>query len=97
LHGPFIVAGDLNDELSVIPAPLSQMGTYGTRLVDPFAACSPVIFEQDWVPRRQFKLDCLYLSESLGSRITQKMGGISDFPDAFTMSDHAPLMAEVGR
>ena len=93
--GPFIVAGDLNDEHSVIPAPLSQMGTNGTRLVDPFAAHSPVTFEQDWVPRRRFRLDYLYLSESLAGRITKKMGGIADFPDAFTMSDHAPLMAEV--
>jgi endonuclease/exonuclease/phosphatase family metal-dependent hydrolase len=93
--GPFIVAGDLNDEHSVIPSPLSQKGTHATRLVDPFAASRPITFEQDWVPRRRFKLDYLYLSESLAGRITQKKGGIADFPDAFTMSDHAPLMVEV--
>jgi len=94
-EGPFIVAGDLNDEHSVIPAPLSQMGAKGTRLVDPFAACSPVTFKQDWVPHRRFKLDYLYMSESLADRVTQTKGGIADFPDAFTMSDHAPLMVEV--
>jgi endonuclease/exonuclease/phosphatase family metal-dependent hydrolase len=96
-EGPFIVAGDLNDEHSLIPAPLSQMGTKGTRLVDPFATSSPVTFEQDWVPRQRFKLDYLYVSESLADHVTQTRGGIADFPDAFTMSDHAPLMVEVGR
>jgi len=93
--GPFIVAGDLNDEHSVIPAPLSQLGTKGTRLVDPFADLAPKTFEQDWAPHRRFTLDYLYVSESLAGRVVSKLGGIADFPTAFTMSDHAPLMAEV--
>ena len=93
--GPFIVAGDLNDEHSVIPAPLSLLGTKGTRLVDPFADLAPKTFEQDWMSRRQFTLDYLYLSESLASQVVSKLGGIADFPTAFTMSDHAPLMVEV--
>jgi endonuclease/exonuclease/phosphatase family metal-dependent hydrolase len=94
-EGPFIVAGDLNDEHQLIPAPLSQMGANGTRLVDPFAANSRVTFEQNWSPHRRFKLDYLYVSESLAGRITQTKAGIADFPDAFTMSDHAPMMVEV--
>jgi len=93
--GPFIVAGDLNDEHSVIPAPLSQLGTNVTRLVDPFADLAPKTFEQDWAPHRRFTLDYLYVSKSLAGQITQKQGGIADFPDTFTMSDHAPLMVEV--
>jgi endonuclease/exonuclease/phosphatase family metal-dependent hydrolase len=94
-EGPFIVVGDLNDEHSVIPAPLSQMGAEGTRLVDPFAASQLITFEQDWSPHRRFKLDYIFVSESLAERVTQTKGGIADFPDASTMSDHAPLMVEV--
>jgi endonuclease/exonuclease/phosphatase family metal-dependent hydrolase len=94
-EGPFIVVGDLNDEHSVIPAPLSQMGAEGTRLVDPFAASQLITFEQDWSPHRRFKLDYIFVSESLADRVTQTKGGIADFPDASTMSDHAPLMVEV--
>jgi exonuclease III len=93
--GPFIIAGDLNDEHHTIPAPLSSLGANGTRLVDPFAGTSPRTFEQDWLSRRQFTLDYLYLSESLAGRVVRTLGGISDFPTAFTMSDHAPLMVEV--
>jgi len=37
----------------------------------------------------------LYLSKSLASQVVNKLGGIADFPTAFTMSDHAPLMVEV--
>jgi len=92
--GPFIVAGDLNDEHHVIPAPLSELGASGTRLVDPFAGLSPKTFEQDWLSRRQFTLDYLYLSESLAGRVVSKLGGITDFPTAFTISDHAPLLVE---
>jgi len=93
--GPFIVTGDLNDEHSVIPAPLNQLGTKETRLVDPFADLAPKTFEQDWAPHRLFTLDYLYVSESLAGRVVSKLGGIADFPTAFTMSDHAPLMVEV--
>ena len=93
--GPFIVAGDLNDEHHVIPAPLSELGTSGTRLVDPFAGLSPKTFEQDWLSRRQFTLDYLYLSENLAQRVVAKHGGIADFPSAFTVSDHAPLVVEL--
>jgi len=94
-EGPFIVAGDLNDEHATIPQPLSKMGADGTRLVDPFAGVPPKTYEQDWMSRRQFTLDYMYLSESLASQVVNKLGGIADFPTAFTMSDHAPLMAEV--
>lgn len=94
--GPFIVAGDLNDEHPAIPQPLKKLGANGTRLVDPFAGVAPKTFEQDWVDRRQFTLDYLYLSESLAGRVVNKLGGIADFPSAFTMSDHAPLMVEIG-
>jgi len=92
--GPFIVASDLNDEHHVIPAPLSELGANGTRLVDPFAGMSPKTFEQDWLSRRQFTLDYLYLSESLAGRVVSKRGGITDFPTAFGISDHAPLLVE---
>jgi len=94
-NGPFIVAGDLNEELSAIPAPLDKLGTSGTRLVDPFTGIAPKTFEQDWLDRRQFTLDYLYLSEDLAGRVVNKLGGIADFPTAFTMSDHAPLLVEV--
>lgn len=93
--GPFIVAGDLNDEHSVIPTPLSNLGADGTRLVDPFASSSPKTFEQDWLSHRQFTLDYLYLSETLAGRVLQKKGGIADFPTALSVSDHAPLLVEV--
>jgi len=95
-EGPFIVAGDLNDEHAAIPQPLSKMGADGTQLVDPFAGVPPKTYEQDWMSRRQFTLDYLYLSESLASQVVNKLGGIADFPTAFRMSDHAPLMVEVG-
>jgi exonuclease III len=95
-NGPFIVAGDLNDEHWAIPAPLNGLGSNTTRLVDPFAGTSLKSFEQDWAPGRQFKLDYLYLSESLAARITKTKGGIADFPTVLSMSDHAPLMVEVG-
>jgi len=93
--GPLIVAGDLNDEHPAVPQPLSKMGADGTRLVDPFAGTAPKTFQQDWHDNKQFTLDYLYLSESLVGRVVSKLGGIADFPTAFTMSDHAPLMVEV--
>jgi len=55
----------------------------------------PKTFEQDWLSRRQFTLDYLHLSKSLAGRVVSKLGGITDFPTAFTMSDHAPLLVEV--
>lgn len=94
-RGLFIVAGDLNHEHHCIPPALSKLGAAGTRLVDPFAGVLPKTFEQDWANRRQYTLDYLYVSETLADRIVHKKGGIADFPTAFSMSDHAPLLVEI--
>jgi len=56
---------------------------------------APKTFEKDWLGRKQFTLDYLYLSECLAGRIVSELDSIVDFPTAFTVSDHAPLLVEI--
>jgi hypothetical protein len=40
-------------------------------------------------------MDYLYLSKSLAQKVTERRGGINDFPTALALSDHAPLLLEI--
>jgi exonuclease III len=40
-------------------------------------------------------VDYLYMSKQLAKKITSKKGGQTDFPTAFDISDHAPLLVEL--
>ncbi|MGA1419989.1 MAG: endonuclease/exonuclease/phosphatase family protein [Ilumatobacteraceae bacterium] len=88
---PLIVAGDLNYDYADVPSSLDLLGSQSVQLVDPFTKQNPLTFQQDWAPRRRFKLDYIYLSRSLASTVIGQRGGVDDFPTAFTVSDHAPL------
>ena len=42
------------------------------------------------------ELDFIFVSEELSDEITTVGGGINDFPDAWDMSDHAPVVVDFG-
>jgi hypothetical protein len=46
-------------------------------------------------PKRQ-QIDYLFASESLASELNSIRGGDRDFPDAWDVSDHAPVVADFG-
>lgn len=86
-----IVAGDLNDmHYRKVPKPLAALG-----LVDPFKNHEHVTFRQDWDHEGLFLMDYIYTTPRLADRITSFSGGMDDFPDAFSVSDHAPLLIEM--
>ena len=86
-NAPFTGVLDYAD----VPSSLDLLGGQSIQLVDPFTKQNPITFQQDWPPRKRFKLDYIYLSHSLASTIIGQRGGVDDFPTAFTVSDHAPL------
>ena len=89
--GSLIVAGDLNDmHYRTVPKPLGALG-----LVDPFKNHDHVTFRQDWDHEGLFLMDYIYMTPRLADRITAFSGGMDDFPDAFSVSDHAPLLIEM--
>ena len=85
-----IVAGDLNDIHSYVPEPLDALG-----LVDPFEDCDLITFRQDWDHNGLFLMDYIYMTPNLQSFVTARSGGMDDFPGAFSVSDHAPLLIEM--
>ena len=42
------------------------------------------------------ELDFIFVTEELSDEVTAVSGGIYDFPDAWDMSDHAPVVVEFG-
>ena len=88
--GSLIVAGDLNDIHHYIPEPLGALG-----LVDPFENDDLITFRQDWNHEGLFLMDYIYMTPDLASCVTARSGGMNDFPDAFNVSDHAPLLVEM--
>jgi len=85
-----IVAGDLNDIHKRVPKPLKALG-----LVDPFKGYDHITFRQDWNDNGLFRMDYIYVTPNLQSCVTARSGGMDDFPDAFNVSDHAPLLVEI--
>jgi exonuclease III len=73
-----------------VPKPLGALG-----LVDPFKNHDHVTFRQDWDHEGLFLMDYIYMTPRLADRITAFSGGMDDFPDAFSVSDHAPLLIEM--
>jgi len=93
-NAPLIIGGDLNFPLSDVPYCFKKTAPGGIELVDPFAQLNPKTFRQRH-GRELWKLDYAYLSKDLASKVTARRGGIGDFPDAFSRSDHAPLLLEI--
>lgn len=90
-----IIAGDLNTEYDEIPNALEGPMNGDLRLVDPFENEDLITYKQDWNDDGVFKMDYIYLSKDLAKRVKSKLGGIRDFPTAFGVSDHAPLLLEL--
>lgn len=89
---PLIVAGDLNYEYLDVPPSLQRIGSHDNELVDPFKSRQLLTYEQEWGNRKRFKLDYIYLSQSLAKNAVSQRGGIQDFPTSLQVSDHAPLL-----
>jgi exonuclease III len=85
-----IVAGDLNFPYGRVPDPLHKLG-----FVDPFAGSRCITYRQDWNVDGLFTMDFVYVSGELSSSVTEKSGGIDDFPTAFDVSDHAPVVIDI--
>jgi len=93
-NAPLIIGGDFNFPMSDVPYCFKETAPGGIELVDPFAQLNPKTFRQRH-GRELWRLDHLYLSTDLASKVTARRGGIGDFPDAFSRSDHAPLLLEI--
>ena len=90
-----IVAGDLNSEYDNIPKRLAKLAGGKYELVDPFEDIDMVTYQQSWTTNGFFKMDYLYMSKQLAKKIISKKCGQKDFPTAFDISDHAPLLVEL--
>jgi len=94
-QAPLIIAGDLNVPMYDLPQGFQRLATGDLALTDPFAQLNPVTFQQREGERSQSKMDYLYLSKSLARKVTERRGGITDFPGALALSDHAPLLLAI--
>lgn len=92
---PLIVTGDFNCEIDETPSILKKLCRKELALVDAFEDKPDETFEQDWDDRICFRIDYMYLSKILNNSVAHRKGGIPDFPDSLTMSDHAPLVIDV--
>lgn len=92
--GPLVLGGDFNFSTIDVPYCLKNIAGGGLELVDPFTQLNPKTFKQRR-GRDLWKLDYAYLSKDLASKVTARRGGIGDFPDAFSRSDHAPLLLTI--
>lgn len=90
-----IVAGDLNTEYDEIPEALSDLARGKQELVDPFNGIDMITYKQSWTTNGFFKMDYLYMSKHLAKKVSSKKFGDKDFPTAFDLSDHAPLLVEI--
>ena len=90
-----IVAGDLNTEYDEIPETLSELAQGRLELVDPFKGIEMDTYKQSWNEDGFFKMDYLYMSKQLAKKVASKKCGQKDFPTAFDISDHAPLLVEL--
>ena len=91
---PLVIGGDFNFSTIDVPYCLKNIASGGLELVDPFTQLNPKTFKQR-LGRDLWKLDYAYLSKDLASKVTARRGGIGDFPDAFSRSDHAPLLLTI--
>lgn len=87
-----IVAGDLNVPYTRVPGPLDGLG-----FVDPFSGVRPITYRQDWDHDGLYTIDYIYLTKGLLQKLDGAVGGIDDFPTAFDVSDHAPLVVDLDR
>jgi endonuclease/exonuclease/phosphatase family metal-dependent hydrolase len=94
-QAPLVIAGDLNVPMYDLPHGFQYLATGELALMDPFAQLNPMTFQHREGDRSQFKMDYLYLSKSLAQKVTERRGGINDFPTALALSDHAPLLLEI--
>lgn len=85
-----IVAGDLNVPYTRVPEPLNQLG-----FVDPFRKTGPTTYRQDWDHDGLYTIDYIYVTKGLKRHLDSAVGGIEDFPTAFDVSDHAPLVVDL--
>jgi len=99
---PVIVAGDFNlhpdglievfhelemtDVLTLAKAPKRLDGVNGTRRWTHRNTNNPGATVQE--------LDFIFVSDDLAERLVGVLAGIEDFPDAFDVSDHAPVLAD---
>jgi len=94
-QAPLIIAGDLNVPMYDLLYGFQRLATGDLVLTDPFAQLNPVTFQQREGGRSQFKMDYLNLSKCLARKVTERRGGINDFPSTLALSDHAPLLVEI--
>jgi len=87
-----IVAGDLNYPYERVPKPLDRLG-----FVDPFRDVQPITYRQDWDHDGLYTMDYIYITEDLMADLDKAVGGMDDFPSAFDVSDHAPLVVDLDR
>jgi len=83
-----LFAGDLNQ----LPSPRG-LETFNLR--DPWWADQYSVTTYEKPNREQQRLDYIFLTDALYRHVTGKQGGWADFPDARSISDHAPLVLEL--
>ena len=91
-----IVAGDLNADYEEMPESLAELWSGKDELVDPFDGIEMDTYKQSWNDDGFFKMDYIYMSKQLAKKVASKKCGQKDFPTAFDISDHAPLLVELG-
>lgn len=87
---PLVIAGDLNYPFGTIPRGLAELD-----IIDAFEGAQIKTFQQPGGKSPAYRMDYMYFSKALESRIRRCWGGIDAFPLSLGYSDHAPLVVEL--
>jgi endonuclease/exonuclease/phosphatase family metal-dependent hydrolase len=91
-----IIAGDLNDEYYSLPSTFERLGRGKNAIVDLFESESIDTFQQEWDKSGKYKMDYLFMNKEIAQKMTFKKGGIKAYRSSLKISDHAPLLVEIG-